>query len=86
MKLKNLLPEIERRYALYVKDKEFRYFLAEGKSNHWYRKDFATWAANVLKNALFKPDEICEWYKQYDCNDTHITTVFKHFIKERGII
>lgn len=86
MKLKILLPEIERRYSLYVKDAEFRYFLTEGKANHWYVKDFATWAANVLKNALFRPDEICEWYKLYDVNDTHITSVFKYFLKQKGAI
>ena len=45
-------------------------------------KDLLVRIPNDIKNALFSPKEICSWYDEYDCNDTHITTLFRKIIQE----
>lgn len=45
-------------------------------------KDLATRIAHDIKNATIPPSEVCRWYDEYDCNDTHITTLFKKVLKE----
>lgn len=34
---------------------------------------------------LFPPSERCKWYQKYQCNDTHIKTLFVKALKESGI-
>ena len=86
MKLKERLPDIEARYKEKVNDDAFQHFLKEGLENHWFTKDHAVWAAAILRDTLYSPAEICEWYDKYGCNDSHISTVFKHFLKRKGLI
>lgn len=86
MKLKDKLPEIETRYSKYIIDKEFREWVKNAKETHRYVKDFSTYISATLRDILYRPSEIVSWYKEYQCNDTHVINVFKHFAKERGII
>lgn len=75
MKLKALLPEVLSRFSevslssvmMHIDDVK-----AEGKY-----KNLETRIAWDLMHTTFTPSEICEWYKQYDCNDDHITTLAK---------
>lgn len=45
-------------------------------------KDLATRIAHDVKFVTIPPSEVCRWYDEYDCNDTHITTLFKKVLKE----
>lgn len=45
-------------------------------------KDFETRLAWDCLRATTKSDEICEWYKKYNCDDMHITTLAKKALKE----
>lgn len=45
-------------------------------------KDLGTRIAHDVKSAVIPASEICRWYDKYDCNDTHVTTLFKKVLKE----
>ena len=45
-------------------------------------KDLATRIAHDIKFATIPASEVCRWYDEYDCNDTHVTTLFKKVLKE----
>lgn len=45
-------------------------------------KDLATRIAHDVKFVTIPASEVCRWYNEYDCNDTHITTLFKKVLKE----
>ena len=38
--------------------------------------------ANDLKYATMPVNVICDWYAKYNCNDNHITTLYKRILKE----
>lgn len=84
MKLKDLVPETETRMDKFIIADKFILFLREGKENHWYIKDFDTWAAAMCRDAIYKPSEICDMYKKYNANDTHVLNLIKHCMKKRG--
>lgn len=86
MKLESLVPEVMARIDKYLIADKFRYYLQEGKENHWYTKDFDRWAAAMLRGALFRDAEVCEWYHIYQCDDTHIDTLFRYCLKQKGFI
>ena len=86
MKLKDMIPETLNRIDKYIIADKFKIFLEEGKENHWYVKDFDRWAASVLRDAIYKPSEICDMYHQYNCNDDHIYTLIHHCMKIKGFI
>jgi hypothetical protein len=45
-------------------------------------KNLMVRTVNDIKYALFSPQEICSWYDEYNCNDSHITTLFKKVVRE----
>jgi hypothetical protein len=45
-------------------------------------KNLTVRTVNDIKNAVFSPQEICSSYDEYNCDDNHITTLFKKVIKE----
>lgn len=71
MKLKNELPEMEKRFsAVLEKLKEYAPALyAAGE----YR-DFITRLSWDTLRACYTPAEICAWYEKYNCSDAHITS------------
>lgn len=50
----------------------------QGKYNHLDVR-----IAHDLKFATMPSSTVCEWYDKYDCNDDHITTLYRRIIKER---
>ena len=87
IKLMDYVSETENRVERYLIIDKFRYFLHEGKENHWYVKDFETWAASMLINAVWKPDEICEiFYKKEGCNDSHVMALGRLVLREMELI
>lgn len=49
-------------------------------------KDFETRLTWECLHAFVGCTTICKWYEQYNCNNTHITTVGKRALKELGVI
>ena len=37
--------------------------------------------AHDLKNVTMPVKTVCSWYDKYDCNDNHITTLYKRILK-----
>ena len=62
-RLTGILPKIEQ-YAPYLK-----------KSGNY--KDFETRLAWDCLRAVTGTKTICDWYDEYDCNDSHIETLAK---------
>ena len=86
MKLKELInPTLERMNTM-IKEKEILEFKREGVTNHWYIKDPDIWFSSIVIHAIWKPNEICEWYKKYNCNDDHIRTLAVYCCKKKGWI
>lgn len=75
MKLKSLLPEVVSRFNTIPRETLIRH-ISKVKASKNYR-DLETRIAWDLLHATFTASEICDWYEQYDCNDSHITTLAK---------
>lgn len=86
MKLKVLIPETIDRINKYINIEKFKIFLEEGKINHWYISNFDKWAVSMCKTAIYTPEEICNMYETYRCNDTHIYTLIHYCMKKLNII
>ena len=84
LKLNALIPETLRRMEEKILEENFLKFLADGKENHWYVKDYETWAAAICRTAIYSPGEICDMYRGYGCNDTHVAALIKHCMKRKG--
>jgi len=84
MKLGMLVEETINRMETKINEENVLKFKENGILNHWYIKDPDIWFANAVIHAIYKPDEICEWYSKYSCNDNHITTLAIHCCKRKG--
>ena len=87
MKLKALIPEtIDRINKRIIKEK-FILFMKDAKENKRYIKDFDVYVAACLRDAIYKPNEICDiMYGKYKANDKHIITLILHCMKETGLV
>lgn len=75
MKLDPVYPEIVARMT-YFKDKtkdSYPAYLAKVKAKHEYHDLLTRVSWDVLR-CCFTPAQLCDWYDQYNCNNTHITT------------
>ena len=85
MKLKILLPEVMQRLEsvkLHSNVVEYREKLkASGNYN-----DFEVRFAWEVCHEVFSTKEICKWYDEYNCNDDHITSLFKAGCKKTGLL
>ena len=85
IKLASLIPEaMERLEAINVDS--LHDYLIKGKENHWYCKNYDIWAGYVTISCIFTSAEICEMYKKYNCDDSHITALGKAVLKKKGWI
>lgn len=82
MKLSKLVPEMESRFSRITDLKEYAAGL---KSSGEYRVYETRLAWDCLRCA-FKTSEICEWYGEYGCTDTHITTAAKAALRNLAIL
>ena len=85
MKLEALIPETKRRMSqldearvLAVRD--------DGIARHLYVKDWRIWFAAFVRTTIYTPDEVCQMYREYGCNDEHIRSLIIHCCKKRGWI
>ena len=83
MKLQDELTNIENTFKANLhKIKAHASYL---KENGGY-KDFDLRLTWDCLNGLFDSNVICTWYKNYNCNDNHITTAGKRALRNLGII
>ena len=82
MKLSKLVPEMEKRFYRITNLNEYADAL---KSSGEYRVYDTRLAWDCLRCA-FKTYEICAWYDEYGCNDTHITTAAKAALRNLSIL
>lgn len=83
LKLNNLVDETIRRMN-HLDETRILAYRDEGKRNHWYVKDHSVWFANNVIHVCYTPEEICNIYKGYHCNDTHITSLALYCCKKKG--
>lgn len=82
MKLSKLVPEMEKRFSRITNLKEYADAL---KSSGEYRVYETRLAWDCLRCA-FKTSEICTWYDEYECHDTHITSAAKAALRNLSIL
>ena len=73
MKLKNELQPLVERMKKLDHDNVIKYANELKKSKDY--KNFEIRISNDILYACTKPDDICDWYDKYNCNDTHKTTL-----------
>ena len=81
MKLKAIYDKVEQRVTEKIDAKMLEDYIKEVAMHGDYR-DLSVRIPNDVKIAVFKASEVCEWYDKYDCNDNHITTLFRKIIQE----
>lgn len=47
--------------------------------------NFEIFFSAVVRDVLYRPVTICDWYDEYGCNDTHIINLFKTVLTDAGI-
>ena len=72
--LKNVTEKLEK-----IKDRIIPYAEELKKSGEY--NNFENRLAWDCLRAVIKTKEICNWYKKYNCNDNHITTLAKRALK-----
>lgn len=82
MKLSNLVPEMEKRFARITNLREYAAALKSGGEYNDYNKRLA-WDCLYT---VYTSAEMCEWYAEYGSNDTHITTAAKAALRNMGIL
>lgn len=85
IKLNSLIPEALERLET-IDANSLHDYLIKGRENHLYTKNYDIWAGYVIVSCLFTSAEICEMYKKYNCNDTHVTALGKAVAKKKGWI
>ena len=80
MKLKAIYNEVEQKVLSKVDESllvDYIQFVVD-TGNY---QDLSVRIPHDVKSASFLPHEVCTWYYTYDCNDDHITTLFRQIIK-----
>lgn len=81
-----LQPELEETIKRFENIKSDIIPYAEELKTHGKYKDFETRLAWDCLRAVYSITEISLWYKKYDCNDNHITTMIKAALKAIDVI
>lgn len=81
MKLDNLYNDVANKVVACIPEQMLLDHVRTVQSSGKY-KNLTVRIVNDIKYAVFSPATICEWYDKYNCNDTHITTLFKKVVRE----
>lgn len=81
MKLDNLYNDVANKVVRNISEQNLIEYIHNVKTSGNY-KDLTTRIVNDVKYATCSPAIICSWYDEYNCNDTHITTLFKKVVRE----
>ena len=85
MKLKNILPIAIKRFEELKKHSNVIEYREKLRKSGNYNKFDVRFAWDVGRT-VFTTKEICSWYEDYDCNDDHITSLFKTACKKTGLL
>lgn len=80
MKLKAIYNEVEQKVLSKVEQDVLIAHIEDVIKSGKYQ-DLSVRIPHDVKYVLFTPKEVCSWYDTYDCNDNHITTLFRQIIK-----
>lgn len=80
MKLKPLLPEVISRFNTIPRGTLVRHIAKVKVSGNY--EDLETRIAWDVLHATYRADEICDWYEEYNCNDSHITTLVREALNK----
>lgn len=58
----------------------------KGRRERLCCKSLSTWFAWIVIRKCFCPAEICQWYREYNVNDDHITSLAIHCCKAKGLL
>lgn len=47
--------------------------------------NFEVFFSAVVRDSLYRPVTICDWYDEYGCNDTHIINLFRAVLTDAGV-
>lgn len=81
MKLDNLYNDVANKVVACIPE-QMLLDHAKAVQNSGQYKNLTVRIVNDIKYAVFSPAIICSWYDEYNCNDTHITTLFKKVVRE----
>ena len=85
MKLKNILPIAIQRFEELKKHSNVIEYREQLRKSGNYNKFDVRFSWDV-GHAVFTTKEICNWYEDYDCNDEHITSLFKAACRKTGLL
>lgn len=73
-----IYPEVVKRFSDFkrCRDDEWKRYAFDVRKKHEYQ-DFLTRISWDLLHLCFTSIEICRWYRVYEINDRHITTVVR---------
>lgn len=83
LKLQALVPEIIKRMNQ-LDEARVKDFLRRGLEEHRYTNNYEVWAAACLRDAVWKSSEICDSYREYNCNDSHWISMIQHCARKMG--
>lgn len=81
MKLDNLYNDVANKVVACIPE-QMLIDHVRAVQNSGRHKNLTVRIAHDIKNVVFSPATTCEWYDKYDCNDNHITTLFKRVVRE----
>ena len=87
MKLNAILEQVKRDFKAVPQD-----ILIPHIEKIWESKEFHDFETRIAWDLLRATNgaNICQWYKEYNCNDTHLTTLAKNALSQvfnvRGFI
>ena len=85
LKLEKELPEVVARLEVLKKHSNVLEYKEKLKASGNYNCFEVRFAWEVC-HAAFSTKEVCSWYDKYDCNDNHITSLFKAACKKTGLL
>ena len=85
LKLEKELPEVVARLEVLKNHSNVIEYREKLKASGKYNKFEVRFAWEVC-DAVFSTKEICSWYDKYNCNDDHITSLFKAACRKTGLL
>ena len=85
LKLEKELPEVVARLEVLKNHSNVIEYREKLRASGKYNKFEVRFAWEVC-DAVFSTKEICSWYDKYNCNDDHITSLFKAACRKTGLL
>lgn len=89
MKLLNELPGVVARLKGFIAkngEKSVRDYMKAVKDSGEYKNYDVRIANDIVKYGCIGSRTVCEWYRQYGCHDSHVTTLCIAAMKQVGLL